>query len=54
MGKVDFSLKVEEACVQRQVWHLVVQRRQGKKVNPSYIRRLARQAGVENPLSVDL
>jgi len=53
-GKVDFSPKVEEACEQCQVWHLVVKRRQGKKVNPTYIRRLAKQAGVENPLSVGL
>jgi hypothetical protein len=51
MGNVSFSPEVDKT---RALWHLVLKKRNGKKISSSLVRRKARQLGILCPLSVTL
>jgi len=54
MGKVDWSLGIQDVRDKLKVWNLVVWLRQGRKINPGRIHRAASKARIVSPLSCSL
>jgi hypothetical protein len=54
MGEVDFSLELNKARQWKLLWKKIVWHKRGRRVSSSYIKRKARQCGVQCPLSCTL
>ena len=54
MGEVDFSPELGKARQRKLLWKKIVRKKRGYKVSSSYIKRKARQCGVQCPLSCTL
>jgi hypothetical protein len=54
MGNVDFSPEVDLAKKRKELWKMIVRKREGGRVSAAKIKRKARLCGVLSPLSVNL